>query len=390
MFGDRDSAEPKSRIILDRLGPQGPYDYGTARALVRLQASDKDLELWNAMDSACNEVATLLGGDEVQYLRDGVWQDQPPPFERRRDALSSTHHEGGTLWMGTDPATSVTDEWGKFHEADNLYALGPCLLPTLGSPNPMLSGVALARRTADHHFAVRPPETPPKPKEAGFRYLFDGTENTARAWQFVGQGGFVLVDEALEARPGPGLGLLYYAAEQFGDFTLRLQFRIHRPEDNSGVFVRFRDPRRPAPTPEDPTRLVPYDNNAWVASHTGFEVQIDDRALPNGADSSRTGAIYDIPLGNGKGGTQRYQNPGTLTPGDWNDLEITVAGREYRVVLNGTQTAVFERGDGPAQSWRGRSPAEDPVSGYVGLQSYNAVPENLGRVAFRNIRLKPA
>src|SRR5205809_304934 len=42
-----------------------------------------------------------------------------------------------------------------FHEADNLYAVGPALLPTLGSPNPMLTCVALSRRTGDH--LVLPP-----------------------------------------------------------------------------------------------------------------------------------------------------------------------------------------------------------------------------------------
>ena len=60
--------------------------------------------------------------------------------------------------MGDDPFTSVTDEWSRFHERDNLYAVGPALLPTLGSPSPMLSGVTLARRVGDR---LVPPVQPP-------------------------------------------------------------------------------------------------------------------------------------------------------------------------------------------------------------------------------------
>ena len=64
----------------------------------------------------------------------------PPP---RPDGLGTTHHEAGTLWMGTDPTQSVTDHQGRFHHTDNLYAAGPALFPSIGSPNPMLTGIAL-------------------------------------------------------------------------------------------------------------------------------------------------------------------------------------------------------------------------------------------------------
>ena len=40
-----------------------------------------------------------------------------------------------------------------------------------------------------------------------------------------------------------GLRLFYYATETFGDFALRLQFKIFDPaKHNSGVFVRFPRP----------------------------------------------------------------------------------------------------------------------------------------------------
>ena len=34
----------------------------------------------------------------------------------------SSRHVMGTLRMGSDPATSVVDPNGRFHEVDNLYA----------------------------------------------------------------------------------------------------------------------------------------------------------------------------------------------------------------------------------------------------------------------------
>ena len=46
----------------------------------------------------------------------------------------------------------------------------------------------------------------------------------------------------------PASRLFYYATETFGDFTLRLQFKIFdAAKHNSGVFVRF--PVRPSPLP---------------------------------------------------------------------------------------------------------------------------------------------
>ncbi len=95
---------------------------------------------------------------------------------RRRDARGTTHHDAGTLWMGNDPASSVTNEYGRIHDTTNCYVAAPAVFPTTGSPNPMLTGVALARRTADllhDKVLFRPPLVA---VEAGYEALFDGTE----------------------------------------------------------------------------------------------------------------------------------------------------------------------------------------------------------------------
>lgn len=381
MTGDKTSADPRNRIALDHHGPQGPFDYGQPRALVRLEAQDpadpagRNLALWDAMDQATDEIALMLAnGGPIQYLGSGGWQNTPPGPNARRDALSSTHHESGTLWMGEDPSSSVTDVWGRMHESDNLHAAGPAVLPTIGSPNPMLSGVALARRTGDH---LVPTPQPPAP-ESGFRYLFDGTDKTFALWRGVGGGAFALIDGAIVPQPvGGELGLLYYARQSFSDFILRLQLRVGSVQDNSGIFVRSRDPRRPVPDRTDPTKLYPYMNQAWVAVHTGFEIQIDDTAAPDGLDKHRTGSIYDIETGGVPGG-QSYQRPAPLVAGQWTDCEIEVRGDTYTVRLNGAQTTMFTNTD----SWRGKPATADPASGFIGLQAHT------GKVGFRNIRIK--
>jgi hypothetical protein len=213
--------------------------------------------------------------------------------------------------------------------------------------------------------------------------LFDGTPATFANWQTAGRGDFRLVDGLIVTEPGDDLGLCYYAARPFDDFILRLQFRLERGDENSGILVRFRDPRRPVPDNSDPNRFHVYDNQAFVAVDTGFEIQIDELArgnplkgTPDGAAEHRTGAIYDVPCGPGAGEQQCTPGP-RLEPGAWNEYVIEVRGDVYRVILNERQTTLFCNAD----HFRGRGVNGDRESGYIGVQSHT------GHVAFRNIRL---
>jgi hypothetical protein len=187
------------------------------------------------------------------------------------------------------------------------------------------------------------------------------------------------------------IGLLYYAPRPFTDFVLRLQFRIAAPNDNSGVYVRFRDPCQPVPasllaTPgaaaSFPNRADYASNGAWAAVDTGFEVQIDEAAAGDvaGLDQHRTGAVYDIPIGTGPGQQDYHRGP-ELQPGVWNDLQVTVVGETYTVVLNGQQTTTFTN----QNPLRGHPATMDAASGYIGVQSH---PFNAGHVDFRNIRIQ--
>ena len=51
--------------------------------------------------------------------------------------------------MGDDPATSLTNPLGRFHHIDNAHARDQSLFPTVGSVNPVLTGLTLAKREAE-------------------------------------------------------------------------------------------------------------------------------------------------------------------------------------------------------------------------------------------------
>ena len=253
------------------------------------------------------------------------------------------------------------------------------LRETLGGAPPEAMVAAAAVVEAEGAVAESAAVAPLAPVESGFRYLFDNTGKTFEDWRYVGDGGFAVVDGVLEAQPGEDWGILYYAAETFEDFDLRMDFRLDQFDSDSGVFVRFRDPLTPVPDRVDPSISYAYERQQWVGVNTGFEVQIDE--LARGADEEReehrTGAIYDIPLGPAPG-QQQYQRGPALTPGTWHQLEVEVKDNTYRVNLDGTLTTTFTNTD----PLRGQPPGAATSSGYIGLQSF------LGRVAFRNVRIK--
>ena len=281
----------------------------------------------------------------------------------RRDGLGTTHHETGTLWMGTDPARSVTAPDGRLHFTENLYAAGPSLFPSIGSPNPMLTGVALARRTGDR--IVTPPAFAP---DAGFESLFDG--HTLGDWRMStirnqpGQdnpGGVVIRRGALEGQPGTDLGLLWLNRPTPARYVLRLEWLMTAADDNSGVFIAF-------PNPEGEG----YNNTAWVGVNFGFEVQIDERAQPDGAAIHRTGAIYSF-----KAATD---GPLVVHPvGEWNRYEIIVDGADITVGLNGEVVNRFHFAGDPQSPRRGL-PSTPQEPRFIGLQTHT------GRVRFRNLQ----
>jgi choline dehydrogenase-like flavoprotein len=369
-IGEMQPQNPESRVSLS-----GELDeFALPRAWVALKPGARDGELWGVMDQAADDVALVLAGGKSYevYLGGGAFApavagQQPStvmPFASRRDGIGTTHHEAGTLWMGDDPATSVTNADGRFHHVENAYVAGPALHPSVGSPNPMLTGTALARRLADK-LAPVPASAPVA--DPGFQLLFDGADVSKWRMSTIKNqpgrddpGRFVVVNGALEAAPGTDLGLLWYTEPAPADYILKLEWLRWRDDGNSGVLIRFPHPGSKG-----------YDNTAWVAFDFGFEVQIDQLARDDGAPVHLTGAIY---------GFAGPSDPAALPvkgPGEWNQFEIKVQGQTYDVMLNGVHITHFTNTDGN----RGRPTAPGSPS-FVGLQTHT------GRIGFRNIQLK--
>lgn len=57
-------------------------------------------------------------------------------------------HPTGGCRMGTDPASSVVDGWGRAHDHENLWVAGAPILPTASCTNGTLTFVAVGLRTA--------------------------------------------------------------------------------------------------------------------------------------------------------------------------------------------------------------------------------------------------
>lgn len=172
--------------------------------------------------------------------------------------------------------------------------------------------------------------------DGGTVELFDGSLS---GWSHAGPGGFDVVDGVL--RSHGGMGLLWYSNQSFGDFDLRLDWRVTSRTDNSGVFVRFPDPG------DDP----------GVAVSQGYEIQINDN--PAG-DPQKTGAIYNV---------APPRATVSRPVGSWNTYRIRATGQRYEVWLNGTLVNELT-GD------RG-------TEGHIGLQNHD--PES--RVEFRDVSL---
>ena len=79
-----------------------------------------------------------------------IWSNPP------RLVLSGGQHQAGTCRMGTDPKTSVTDQWGRVHGHGNLFVMDAGVNVTNGGFNPVLTIMALAFRNASHLAASMP------------------------------------------------------------------------------------------------------------------------------------------------------------------------------------------------------------------------------------------
>jgi choline dehydrogenase-like flavoprotein len=305
-------------------------EFSMRRAWVNIVPNSNDNTLWNTMDQAALDLARAVAGNDATKFKF---------ISQTRDGLGTTHHEAGTLWLGTDPQTSATNLDGRFHHISNAYVAGPALFPTLGSANPSLTAIALARRTGD---AIVNASLSAEP---GFTPI--GTGGIA-GWKMAGSGGFIELGGNIIESFG-GIGLLWFTGKEFKNFILRVDWRASTPTDNSGVFIRFPDP-----------------GNDWtIPVNQGYEIQIDNTGFNPDTNTfsdplHNTGAIYKLA-------------PSTATPasGQWHTFEIEANGTTITVRLDGQQASQLTNAS--------RSP-----QGFVGLQNHDGG----SLVQFTRLRIK--
>jgi hypothetical protein len=193
---------------------------------------------------------------------------------------------------------------------------------------------------------VRPTGDQDKP---GYEQILKSVNGrySKHGWNHYGPGYFELDRETGVLTSHGGMGLLWYAAKEYGDFVLELEFKTSDVNTNSGVFVRV--PGVPA-------------NNDYI--YHSFEIQIDDHL----EGIHHTGGVYDA---------EAPSEQASNAPGEWNHLEITFQGDGIKVVLNGKQTVDWEAE--PRGKIRDFAP-----KGYIGLQNH----DSRSVVQFRNIYVK--
>lgn len=98
-------------------------------------------------------IAELMGGSNLRFSKEGVY--------------ANNQHICGTLSMGSDPSTSVCDQWARAHDHENLYLAGTGVLPTCGTCNSTENGLAVALRTAHHILAEHKVGRVPAPSGSG-------------------------------------------------------------------------------------------------------------------------------------------------------------------------------------------------------------------------------
>jgi Domain of Unknown Function (DUF1080) len=188
-----------------------------------------------------------------------------------------------------------------------------------------------------------------------FTIIFDC--NNLNEWQAAGKGKFVVLreeekeeeEQSIILQSEGGMGLLWYAKKMYRNFILKLDWKVNHKSDNSGIFVRFPNP----------------DNDPMIAVNNGYEIQIDDLAMPDGHPIHKTGAIYGFAAP-----SSSSKQIASKEAGQWNRFEIKVVDQSYYVILNNILITEFV--------------GNRSLQGYIGLQNH----DSKSKVSFRNIMIK--
>ncbi len=190
--------------------------------------------------------------------------------------------------------------------------------------------------------------------EPGFVPLFDG--KTLNGWTLLGKKGpgYLVQDGKIICPPGGGGNLL--SEKEYTDFILRFEFKL---EEGSNNGLAIRSPL----------------SNADMA-YQGMELQIIDNNAARYKDIlpwQKHGSLYHVfPAETG------YLKPS----GEWNEQEVTVHGRQVKVVLNGHTILDVNLDSVKDPDILAKHPGLQRKSGHLGFLGHDEPIE------FRNIRIK--
>jgi len=181
--------------------------------------------------------------------------------------------------------------------------------------------------------------------DAGFRLLFNGKDLSG--WN--GDESLWKVADNCIVGDSPGIkhNQFLCTKEEFGDFELKLEFRMKDGVGNSGVQFR--------------TKQVP--NSTEVS---GYQADIGEKYWGCLYDESRRNKILVQPPAD-------FEK--SLKKGDWNEYTIRAEGDHVVLKVNGVTTVDYREPD-----------ASIARSGIIALQVHSGGPM---KVEFRNIRIKP-
>jgi len=343
-------------------------EFGHRRAWVQFKTNPDHTAdpIWQDMHDTAHAIArAIANGGSLTY--DG---DFTLPAFSRQQGVGTTFHDAGTLWMGVDPDTSVTDANGHFHHVTNAYCADQALFTTVGSANPVLTGLCLARKVADDIVSRHGTYSPPASDLTGFRIE---SLSPDRGWKTAPYNGIRLIGSGIiETNPDQGIGI-YYLPEELGDFELSVEWKAFRTPafPNSGLLLHMPDPS-----------TVNFNDQAQFDEfyEGAIEVQIDDLGKNFKKDRSpqsifgdskyKTGAIYGISPARQWASTVLAPDGPLTTERYWNLYQISVIGNEITVRLNGKLVN------------KATLPASKRTKGFLGFQFHT------GRVQFRKLHIK--
>jgi hypothetical protein len=345
------------------------HQFGHRRAWVQFNRSDHFNDaIWQEMHDTGHAIARAMNGGTPPQYRGNFTIDAV----KRQQGVGTTFHDAGCLWMGDDPNASVTDVHGHFHHVTNAYCCDQALFTTIGSANPALTGITLARRLANDIVNRHSGFIASTPALPAISLL------PAGGWKQAPFAGMLILDTAnnglLETNPFAGIGL-YYLAKDMGDFDLAVEwksFRTYNGQDvfaNSGILLRTPDPT--GVDFSDPAKFSAfYDQVTEVQiDETGKQFFVNTGQSVFGNSAFKTGALYGVAPATQWAANVASPDGPDLGNRYWNTYEISARGPHIRVILNGRLVCDAD------------VPPSKRLRGFLGLQFHT------GRVQFRNLRL---